>query len=576
MKTTISPNSLSGKALALGELSSAIFEAAVDSMIVIDEYGIIHALNPAAERTFGYSSTDIIGQNVSTLMPEKEAKQHDGYLQAYAKTGERKMIGKGREVTGKRKDGSYFPMHLSIGELSVGDQKLYVGICHDISSNKRLLKKITYMATHDSLTGCLNRNYLHSSLQELMSVCTKNNLQLVVLFIDLDGFKQINDNYDHDVGDQLLSSVAQRIQSLLGPEDILARIGGDEFLVASNQTRQEGAPRQLAQRILDILEPHFNIDGIDIRIRASIGVSLYPGHTQSSDQLVNDADIAMYKAKLAGGHCMRFFEIAQREQMETTFKTVSRLRKAIELEQFELHYQLQFNLAPPYQPIGIEGLLRWHDGDNGLVLPDNFLPLAEEYGLMPSITLWALKQACLDNQSIMTEQLLQVPVAINCCGPSFLQSDFVSLVHSILADTKLPAQYLEIEITESVALHNLPLAQETILKLKQSGIKVAMDDFGTGFSSPGILKHLSVNRLKIDRSFVNGLPHSDFDVAVIKSILIVAQSIDMQVIAEGIENIEQLQYLEKLGCHQGQGYWYAKPLPLNELKAVLQGLQAQS
>jgi EAL domain-containing protein (putative c-di-GMP-specific phosphodiesterase class I) len=270
---------------------------------------------------------------------------------------------------------------------------------------------------------------------------------------------------------------------------------------------------------------------------------------------------------------MHFFELEQREKMDSIFQTVSRLRKAIKLNQFELHYQLQFDLATPHRPIGLEALLRWNDGDNGLVLPDVFLPLAEEYGLMPNITRWALEQACRDNKTLIDESLLSVPMAVNSCSTSFLQSDFIQRVQDVLQHTDLPAHYLEIEITESVALHNLEQAQATVLKLKDMGVRVAMDDFGTGYSSPGILKHLSVSRLKIDRSFVSSLPHSNFDVAVVKSMLIVADSVGMQVIAEGIENAAQLHCLHTLGCSQGQGYWYAKPLPLKQLKTLLKHKQ---
>ncbi len=569
MKTTITTNSTQGDELTLGELSDAIFEAAVDAMIVINQYGIIHALNPAAERTFGFNRIELIGHNVSILMPKQEAKKHDGYLNAYATTGERKMIGKSREVVGKRKNGSVFPMHLSVGELSVGEQKLYIGICYDTSSNKQMLEKITYMATHDSLTGCLNRNYLHSGLEQLMAGCIEHDLQLAVLFIDLDGFKKINDHYDHDVGDRLLASVAKRIKKQLNDDDLIARIGGDEFLVASNQARGSNAPHTLAHNILNSLKKHFNIDGIEIRVRASIGVSLYPGHSKTSDQLINDADIAMYKAKVTGGNCVQFFELEQREKLEIIFKKVSRLRKAIELDQLELHYQLQFELSPPYRPIGLEALLRWRDGDNGLIMPDDFIALALEYGMMNTMTHWVIEQACKDNLSIISEQLLNVPISVNACSASFLHKNFVSQLKETLQRTGLPAHRLEIEITESVAIDNLSLATETIRYLNTMGIYIAMDDFGTGYSSPGILKHLPVKRLKIDRSFVQELPHSTFDQAVIKSMLIVAESTGMQVIAEGIENIEQVDFLRSLGCTQGQGYWYAKPLPLCELKTLL-------
>ena len=569
MKTTITTNLQHGTELAIGELSTAIFEAAVDAMIVINQYGIIHALNPAAERTFGFNRTELIGHNVSILMPKQEAKKHDGYLNAYATTGERKMIGKSREVVGKKKDGSLFPMHLSVGELSVGEQKLYIGICHDTSSNKQMLEKISYIATHDSLTGCLNRNYLHSNIEKLMTECREQHLQLAVLFIDLDGFKHINDHYNHDVGDRILASVAQRIKEQLKDDDLIARIGGDEFLVASNQARKSNAPHTLAHDILNSIKKPFNIDGIEVGVRASIGISLYPGHSKTSDQLINDADIAMYKAKMAGGNCVAFFELEQREKLETVFKTVNRLRKAIELDQFELHYQLQFELSPPYRAIGVEALLRWRDGENGLIMPDDFIELILEHGMMHSITCWVIERACRDNLSLISEQLLDVPISVNACSYSFLHKNYIKQIKGILKRIGLPADRLEIEITESVTIDNFNLARETILKLNAMGICIAIDDFGTGYSSPAILKHLPVQRLKIDRSFVDELPHSTFNQAVIKSMLIVAQSIDMQVISEGVETIEQVNFLLSLGCTQGQGYWYSKPLPLCELKALL-------
>lgn len=569
MKTKMGLGSNADDELALGELSSAIFEAAVDSMIVINQYGIIHELNPAAERTFGYDRSLLIGKNVSSLMPEKDAKQHDGYLLSYTQTGERKMIGKGREVVGKRKDGSLFPMHLSVGELVAGDKKFYIGICHDTSRNNKMLEKITYMASHDSLTGCLNRNYLHSGLERLMDEARDNKLQLSALFIDLDGFKQINDHYDHDVGDHLLASVAQRIKALLGSKDLLARIGGDEFLVASNLAAEGNAARKLAQSILDSLKKPFTINGIELRVRASIGISLYPGYSRSSDQLINDADIAMYQAKIAGGNCMRFFKIEQREKVQSIFETVKRLRRAIKQGSFELHYQLQFELSPPYRPIGLEALVRWRDGDNGLVMPDNFIPLALEYGMLPALSRWVTERACADNLILITEQLLDAPVAVNIGSESFLHKNFLSMITSALKQSGLAANRLEVEITESVALHNLEQACSITQDLNDLGVNVSVDDFGTGYSSPGMLRRLPAQRLKIDSSFVRELPSNRFDQAVIKSMLIMANSVDMQVIAEGIESIEQLELLRSLGCEQGQGYWYAKPMPLTELKILL-------
>ncbi|AYN99564.1 EAL domain-containing protein [Pseudomonas sp. LTGT-11-2Z] len=569
MKTFITTSESKPQELSLGDLSSAIFEAAVDAMIVIDNTGIIHALNPAAEEIFGFARTELIGSNVSILMPDPDSSKHDDYLRAYTKTGEKKIIGKGREVVGKRKEGSLFPMHLSIGELSVGEQQLYVGICHDITARKQMIEQITYMATHDSLTGCVNRNNLHEKLQDLMLSCENGEWQLVMLFIDLDGFKQINDHYDHDVGDRLLSNLAQRLQENLTKSDLLARMGGDEFLVASIQSRERNAPRRLGQRLLDSLSKPFDIKGIEIRVRASIGISLHPGHSQNSDQLVNDADIAMYQAKAEGGNCIRFFRLDLRDKMESTFRTVGRLRKAIELNQFELHYQLQFELAPPYRPSGLEALIRWHDGSYGTISPANFIPLAEEYGLMPAISRLVLERACSDNKELIAEGLLDVPVAVNICSNSFLQSDFIGQVSATLRRVGLPASRLEIEITESIAIHDISLAVKTILALHDIGVEVSMDDFGTGYSSPGTLKRLPIDRLKIDRAFISELPQNEFDRAIVQATLILAKSIGMQVVAEGIENEEQLCFLQQNGCSYGQGYWYARPLPLSKLKNLL-------
>ncbi len=569
MKTMISPVESTARELSLGDLSHAIFEAAVDAMIVIDKAGIMLALNPAAVEIFGFSRAEIIGCNVSILMPGPDASRHDDYLNAYTKTGEKKIIGKGREVVGKRKDGSLFPMHLSVGELSVGEQKLYVGICHDISARKRMIEQITYMATHDSLTGCVNRNNLHDNLKGLMLACESAEWQLVVIFIDLDGFKQINDHYDHDVGDRLLSNLAKRLQENLSKSDLLARMGGDEFLIASIQPRERNAPRRLGQRLLDCLSIPFDVKGIEIKVRASLGISLHPGHSQSSDQLVNDADIAMYQAKAEGGNCMRFFRLELRDKMENTFRTVGRLRKAIELNQFELHYQLQFELAPPYRPSGLEALIRWHDGCHGTIPPANFIPLAEEYGLMPAISRLVLERACIDNKELISEGLLDVPVAVNICSRSFLQSDFIGQVSATLSRVGLPASRLEIEITESIAIHDISLAIKTIFALHDIGVEVSMDDFGTGYSSPGTLKRLPIDRLKIDKTFISELPHNEFDRAIVQATLIVAKSVGMQVVAEGVENVEQLNFLQQNGCAYGQGYWYAEPLPLSKLKELL-------
>lgn len=554
----INPGSIPSQELVLEDQSQAIFEGAADSMMILSEEGLILAANTATSRTFGFSPLELIGQYISMLVPELSI------LLSEEKTIH-KIFKKPQEAIGLKKNSATIPLHLCFGELTINNQMLYLGIFHDASPQKKVINQITYLATHDSLTGCLNRNYLHENLQKLLLECNKKNLQLTVIYIDLDDFKYINDRYDHHIGDKLLKFLAKRIRQNLNERDLFSRLGGDEFLVASIQPRDRNAPRKLAQSILDSLEKPFALDQIEIKVSASMGVSLSSEHSSSSDQLVNDADIAMYQAKADGGNCMRFFQLSMREKIDTIFKTVGKLRKAIELDQFELHYQLQFELTPPHRPSGLEALLRWRDHDDNYISPENFIPLSEEYGLMPAISRWVLDRACADNMSLISSGLLDVPVAINICSQSFVQSEFVNYTTNTLSKVGLPAKRLEIEVTESIAIHDISLTQRTIDALHHLGVEVSIDDFGTGYSSLKLLKFLSVDRLKIDRSFVSELPNNSFDQAAIKAILILAKSKNIPVVAEGIENIEQLNFLRDHGCNHGQGFWYSEPLPLANL-----------
>ncbi|MBP7875642.1 EAL domain-containing protein [Candidatus Woesebacteria bacterium] len=558
----INPESISKQELVLEEQSRAIFESAADSMMVLSQEGVVLAVNSATSKIFGFSRLELIGQNISMLVPELRSPLDD-------EMNSHRIFKKPQEATGLKKNGAHIPLHLSFGELLINGQSLFVGIVHDASPQKKVINQITYLAAHDSLTGCLNRNYLHENLQKLLVECKQNNLQLAVIYIDLDDFKYINDRYDHHIGDSLLKCLAKRVRENLNDRDLFSRLGGDEFLVASIQPRERSAPRKLAQSILDSLEQPFEFDQIEIKISASIGISLSPGCSISSDQLVNDADIAMYQAKADGGNCVRFFQLSMREKIDTIFETVGRLRKAIELDQFELHYQLQFELNPPYRPSGLEALLRWRDHEGNYISPENFIPLAEEYGLMPAISRWVLDRACADNMALISSGLLDVPVAINICSQSFVQAEFVNHAADTLSRVGLPNKRLEIEVTESIAIHDISLTKSTIDALHHLGVEVSIDDFGTGYSSLILLKILPVDRLKIDRAFVSELPHNTFDQAIIKAILILAKSKNIQVVAEGIENIEQLQFLHEHGCNHGQGFWYAEPLPLSSLVMFL-------
>lgn len=545
-------------------LAGAIFDAAVDSILVTDDRGLILAANRAALQAFGFSERELLGHNVSCLMPESHARAHDGYMENYCRTGERKIIGIGREVTGQRKDGSCFPLHLSIGEFFLGGRRLFVGICHDISERHRFVERVAFLAAYDSLTGCLNRHQFLLALDTSIQACKVSGAQLAVLFIDLDGFKQVNDTHGHMVGDRLLRQVAERFQGELRDEDRLGRVGGDEFVVSMIFEPAADIAEKVAVRLIESLKEPFVMDGTAVMVAASIGISLYPQYGQTADELLNEADIAMYQAKLSVDERIRRFDLALRERSERVYRLLERLRKALALEQFELHYQLQFDMHT-LQPCGMEALLRWRDGGRVVVAPDEFIPVAQEYGLMPDIGRWVIERACRDNAALIAAGLLDVTVAVNVCAPLFSENDFVDLVQRALRDSGLPARRLELEITESVAMNDSNQILHTSEALHLGGIRLAMDDFGVGFSSLGRLKSLRFDKLKIDRSFVAGLPDQASDRAIVQAIIGIAKGLDMRTVAEGVETEEQLAYLRAEGCQQGQGFWFSRPMPLAAL-----------
>lgn len=545
-------------------LAGAIFNAAVDAIMVINARGILQAANQSAETLFGFNSEEMLGKNISMLMPAPYAHEHDGYLNNYCASGERKIIGIGREVTGQRKDGSCFPLHLSVSEFRQDDQQLFVGICHDISERRKFTEHIAFLAKYDGLTGCANRREFIEGLSSAIDACQASGRKIAVLFIDLDGFKQINDNHGHQVGDHLLKLTAERFQKILRDGDLLGRVGGDEFVVSIILDSKGETASHIAARLLEALKEPFIIDNRALSVGASIGISLYPDDGLTADEVMNEADIAMYQAKLEGGSCIRLFDQALRERSEQVYRLLSRLRKAISLEQFELHYQLQFDMQT-LQPCGMEALLRWRDGANGLVPPDKFIPVALEYGLMPTIGRWVIRQACMDNMKLIETGLLDVTVAVNICAPLFSEAGFCELVRQLLVSTGLPPERLELEITEDVAMNSSAQVLQTSNELYKAGIHLAMDDFGIGFSSLNRLKNLRFEKLKIDRSFVSGLSESRSDQAIVQAILGMAKGLSMRTVAEGVETEEQLAFLREAGCSQGQGFWFAKPMPLSEL-----------
>lgn len=415
-------------------------------------------------------------------------------------------------------------------------------------------------------TQVFGHEQLRQNLQRMMAYKPR---QLALICIDLDSFQRINDSHGQDVGDRLLALVAERLRRNLRDTDLLARLDGDRFAIASPLPEGRPPPHLLGDRLRALFGTPFEVDGQHLDLDASLGIAIHPGSGATPEQLLHDASLAMHQAKAEGGNALRFFRSELRRRTQPVYREVSRLRRAIERGHLEVHYQLQFELHEAHRPSGLEALLRWRDGDAGLIPPDHFLPLVAEYGLMPAISRWLLRQVCRDNRTLIDAGLLDVPVAVNVCADTFLHDDFLASLHQALTETGLAGERLEVEIVESAALQDLGHAARTIDELKRLGVKVAMDDFGTGYSSPALLKSLPFDRIKIDRSFVATLPDSPVDQAIVQGILNMANSVGVQVVAEGIEHAAQLDYLRQLGCAFGQGFWYARPMPLAELRKRL-------
>lgn len=553
----------------------AIFQAVKDSLIVIDDLGIMIAVNDAALRDFGYERDELVGRNVSVLMPPYDAERHDAYLEAYRNGGEAKIIGNGREVEGMRKDGSMFPLRLSVSQFASKDQTYFLGVLHDITERRAFGNRIQYLARHDEPTGCLNRYGVVEWLEK--SIARSPSQRLAVLFVDLDGVVQINDRHGHGLGDGMVAKTADRLRLALRERDALARVGGNEFVAVVALDDERDDPEQVAHDVLARLRPALEVDGRVLSTRTTIGVSLYPRHAYIPDVLIEQADIAMYQAKRSGETSVQMFDRDMQRRDAEKYQLIDRLRDAVERREFVLHYQPQFDLTT-LQVTGLEALVRWEQPGRGLVPPGEFIPTMLECGLMPTLGRWVLREAAETNARLRAEGLLDVSMAVNICPGLFGDPLFADLVIDVLTEFDLPADRLELEIIETIEITDSAQVAANVRRLRELGVGIAMDDFGTGFSSIQQLRSASFSKLKIDRSFVGLLPGDVSDQAIVTAMLDMADGLGMQAIAEGVETREQWALLRRQGCRYGQGFWYGRPMSERQLRhwlAVPSGPRAE-
>ena len=423
-------------------------------------------------------------------------------------------------------------------------------------------EELTQLALHDTLTGLPNRILLADRISQAMAKVAEQGGCFSLMFIDLDGFKPVNDAFGHHVGDRLLREVALRLREQLRSQDTLARIGGDEFVLLVRLAEPDDAP-QVATRQVSLLAKSFRVDEHDLQISASIGIALYPGNGQTSEELLMNADAAMYHAKGGGKNGYSFFDVSMNTNARKQLQLLQDLRQALEHNQFRLHYQPKFD-ASNGKPVGAEALLRWEHPQQGLLQPDDFIELAEKTGLIIPIGEWVLNEACRQMRIWFDQGYSHWRIAVNLSALQFCYSGLVDSVVSALERNQLPANSLTLEITETTAMSDADASMTVLQKLSHMGVDLSIDDFGTGYSSLMYLKRLPANELKIDRGFVRDLEHDSDDAAIVSAIVALGQALGLRIVAEGVETDTQQSFLTTLGCDSLQGFLLGQPLPAEQ------------
>jgi len=520
----------------------------------------------------GYGDVEVIGRNGSLL----DSAQHDP---AFYRDIREQLRRHGRwsgEMWQQRKDGEEF---LCAYECSAvldanGQHALYVVVLSDITDQKRAEQELRYLANFDTLTNLPNRTLLSERLSRAIVRARRQGARIAVLFLDLDRFKDINDSLGHAAGDRILRAAAVRLQDAVGPQHTVARLGGDEFTVVLENLEAPEQADKIAREIITAFEAPLQLDDRqEVSVSTSIGISLYPEHAQVPTELLKQADTAMYQAKAAGRRTYLRYD----ESMDVTIRrraTLSNaLRKVLDRGELHLVYQPRLGLAEQ-RIVGVEALLRWHSQEHGDVLPIQFIPLAEESGLILEIGEWVLREACLTLRRWHDHGLDQLGMSVNVSVLQLLRGDFPGVVERVLADTGLPPRLLELELTESVVMANAEQTADKLQALRRTGVSLAIDDFGTGYSSLSYLKRLPINTLKIDKEFVDDLAQGSDDAAITTTIIAMARSLGLNVVAEGVETHAQMQFLREHRCDEIQGFWLSPALDAHRCLAFIRNWSA--
>ena len=556
------------------EQTRLIIDSASQAYIAIDAQGLVIDWNAQAEVTFGWSRKEAMGEPLEDcIIPIAQRAAHRAGIARYLATGEGRLVGKRIEVTAVHKDGHEFLAELTIWPVGSGQDIHFSALVHDITLRKELEKQLQHQAFHDSLTGLANRALFRDRVAHALARQARGRGALSVLFSDLDDFKTVNDSLGHEAGDQLLVAVAERLRAVMRPEDTTARFGGDEFAILLEETDRDGT-RRAAERILEALRSPFEFHGRQVVMRLSIGAAITSDGTTEPDDLLRQADLAMYTAKTSGKGRFAFYEPHMHEAAVTRMELKGDLEQAIANQDFELHYQPIVDLRGGHVT-GVEALVRWRHPERGLVLPTEFIPIAEETGLVVPLGRWVIGEACRQLATWNAEgrlagaRLQRLSMWVNVSARELQEPEFVQTVADALATSGIPPEHLTLEITESGLMADLDQSTATLHRLRALGARLAIDDFGTGYSSLSYLERLPVEVLKIDRSFTAAIGHGRDVPVLVRSIVKLGQTLHMEVLAEGIETTEQLTKLRAIDCRLGQGFHFSPALPADEVIELL-------
>jgi diguanylate cyclase (GGDEF)-like protein/PAS domain S-box-containing protein len=548
----------------------ALVESATDAIVSADAEGRIISWNRAAGRVFGYTADEILGRRLTSLMPEQYREQHERGMRRFLSSGEGRAIGRTVELEGLRADGMTFPVELALSTWTTREGRFFTGIVRDITERRRAQEKLAHQALHDPLTGLPNRTLVIDRISQALARSARHDWSVAVLFFDVDRFKIVNDSLGHGAGDALLVLVVDRLQALLRPGDTMSRLGGDEFLVVCEEVDGLDQARHLAGRLSTAFKAPFNLGEREMFATASMGIALGRSPDATSESLLRDADAAMYKAKERGRARYEVFDEDMREQLLRRLDTEHAMPRALERNEFRILYQPIVSLETGTMT-GVEALVRWEHPEHGLIAPSEFVPIAEDNGLIVPLGSWVLRQAMEQAAQWQREypSRRDLHVTVNLSARQLQDPGLPFAVAPALDELTMDPAALTLEITESVLMSDRDVSLARLLDLKFLGVRLAIDDFGTGYSSLAYLQRFPLDVLKVDKAFVDGVAHGPEEAALAAAIVRLGHSLHLRTVAEGVEQPEQVAHLRRLGCQEAQGYLFARPLPASQIAACL-------